>query len=43
MTRITRIIAAALIALGFAASAIGVPEAHAGRSGRGAITSIGSP
>jgi hypothetical protein len=43
MKRIIRIVAAALIALGVAASAVGAPEAHAGRSTRGNLISIGSP
>jgi hypothetical protein len=43
MSRITRIIAVALIALGVAANAIGAPEAHAGANRRGGVTSIGSP
>jgi hypothetical protein len=43
MKRIIRIVAATLIALGVAASAVGAPEAHAGRSSRGAISSIGNP
>jgi hypothetical protein len=43
MTRIIRIIAVALIALGVAASAIGAPEAHAGRSSKGNVSWVGGP
>jgi hypothetical protein len=41
MNRITRIIAVALIALGFAAGV--ASPAHAGRSSQGTLTSIGGP
>jgi hypothetical protein len=41
MNRITRLIAVALIALGFAAGV--ASPAYAGRSSRGGITSVGGP
>jgi hypothetical protein len=41
MKRLARIIAVALIALGFAAGV--ASPAHAGRSSRGGLTSVGGP